>query len=382
MRFSNDGSNWWSWQIYGTSVGWFLNSGDGSKSVYAQFKDTAGNASSIVSATITLDTTGPSGSMVINNGATYAASSSVNLTLNATDNLSGVAQMAFSNDGTLWSGWETYSLTKTWTLSPGDGFKSVYALFRDGAGNQSPSPAVSQITLDTAAPTGSISINSGDPYTNAETVNLGVDAFDTGSGQLQMSFSNDGSSWSPWETYSNSKVWMLVSGNGSRTVYARFRDAAGNISANASASIVLDTLAPTGSILINSGAAFVVSSTVTLNLTAQDNLSNVARMAFSNDGNAWFAWEPFSTSKAWTLEPGEGTHIVFARFRDGATNTSTVVSDTIILDTQTPTAGVTPLTPYQGSLSFLVAWSGLDATSGIANYDVQYRDGAGGTVTG
>ena len=48
---------------------------------------------------IKLDKTAPSGSIAINNNATYANSISVTLNLTASDAASGVYQVRFSNDG-------------------------------------------------------------------------------------------------------------------------------------------------------------------------------------------------------------------------------------------------------------------------------------------
>src|SRR4030095_3815627 len=57
--------------------------------------------------------------------------------------------------------------------------------------------------------------------------------------------STTGSSSSPAETFAPTKTWTLSSGAGTKTVYAQFRDAAGNWSAAATDTIVLDTTAPT-----------------------------------------------------------------------------------------------------------------------------------------
>lgn len=56
MRFSNNGSTWNNWVAFATSYPWFLSSGDGLKTVYAQFKDASDNVSTAYSDTITLDT--------------------------------------------------------------------------------------------------------------------------------------------------------------------------------------------------------------------------------------------------------------------------------------------------------------------------------------
>lgn len=58
MRFSNNSSSYSAWQAYTTSKNWNLNSGDGTKTVYVQFKDKAGNISRY-SDQIILDTTPP-----------------------------------------------------------------------------------------------------------------------------------------------------------------------------------------------------------------------------------------------------------------------------------------------------------------------------------
>ena len=61
---------------------------------------------------IQLQTTPPAGSMQINGGATSTSSSTVTLTVSATDSVSGISQIRFSNDGT-WDQvtWEPYTST-------------------------------------------------------------------------------------------------------------------------------------------------------------------------------------------------------------------------------------------------------------------------------
>ena len=56
MRFSNNGTDWTSWETYVTSKNWTLSSGDGEKVVYVQFKDTAGWVSESFSDAIRLNT--------------------------------------------------------------------------------------------------------------------------------------------------------------------------------------------------------------------------------------------------------------------------------------------------------------------------------------
>jgi hypothetical protein len=53
-----------------------------------------------------------------------------------------------------------------------------------------------------------------------------------------MRFRNGGSTtWSEWFDYSTSKAWLLSGGAGPKTVYVKYKDRAGNISAAASDTI-------------------------------------------------------------------------------------------------------------------------------------------------
>ncbi|MFQ6073762.1 MAG: hypothetical protein ACE5KC_00950 [Candidatus Bathyarchaeia archaeon] len=84
---------------------------------------------------IKLDKTPPTGSIVINNDATLTTLTSVTLSLTAEDATSGVGHVRFSNDG-VWDTepWEAFSAIKEWTLTYGDGTKTVYYQIKDNAG--------------------------------------------------------------------------------------------------------------------------------------------------------------------------------------------------------------------------------------------------------
>ncbi len=53
--------------------------------------------------------------------------------------------MTFSNDNQIWSDPEHYTNNKIWTLSPGEGIKTVYVTFSDAAGNWMIEPVQDQI---------------------------------------------------------------------------------------------------------------------------------------------------------------------------------------------------------------------------------------------
>ncbi len=94
--------------------------------------------------------------------------------------------------------------------------------------------------MDTAPPTGSITIAGGAAYTNSTSVTLTLFAEDT----AQMRFSNDGLDWSSWELYGPSKSWTLSTGDDTKTVSGQFMDNAGLISQDED-TIILDTTQPT-----------------------------------------------------------------------------------------------------------------------------------------
>ena len=128
-------------------------------------------------------------------------------------------------------------------------------------------------------PVGAVLINGGAAYTNLYPVSLTLAA----TGASQMRFSNNGVfDGVSWENYAASKAWILdTNGNdGLRTVYVQFKDEMGNIS-TVSDSINLDTLPPTGSILINDGAIYTSTVGVTLSVSS----TGASQMCFSNDNS-------------------------------------------------------------------------------------------------
>ncbi len=103
-----------------------------------------------------------------------------------------------------------------------------------------------------------------------------------------------------------------------------------------------DRAAPAGSVIVEGGAAFARSRSVTLGVSASDPgspSSGVNQMRFSNDGSSFSAFQPYAPTAAWTLSEGDGAKTVYAQFRDAEGNVSAAVSDTIVLD-QTPPRAV------------------------------------------
>ena len=103
--------------------------------------------------------------------------------------------------------------------------------------------------------------------------------------------------------------------------------------------------------------------------------------ALSNDKVTWGDWIDVDpeviTSTAWTVG-SDGMNVpVYLRLRDIYDQTAIVVTGTVGVDTTDPIAAISPISPTQNSTTFPVSWSGIDATSGIKDFDIQYKDGNG-----
>ena len=155
--------------------------------------------------------------------------------------------------------------------------------------------------------------------------------------------------------------------NGTHTLTAQARDAANNIATSTAVTVTVDNQAPTGTVVINGGAAATNSTTVTLTLTATDAVTSVTQMRFSNNGTSFSTAETFAPTKAWTLSNGAGTKTVYVQFRDAAGNWSTAATDTIVLDTTAPTISGRTATNITGS-SAQITWTTNEAATSRVEY--------------
>ena len=193
--------------------------------------DNAGNTSGATASAKPLDTTPPSGSMKINNDATYTKSRNVTLKFSATDP-SGVPKMCISNT-TSCTSWTAYAKSKSWTLPTGEGDKTVYVWFKDGKGNANTTPYSDSIKLDTTAPSGSLSATPGE-----NKIDLNWSGFSdatSGIASYKLAFSTTGkpASCSTGVLYTGSATSYTHTGlNARKTYYYRLcaTDNAGNTS--------------------------------------------------------------------------------------------------------------------------------------------------------
>jgi hypothetical protein len=339
VRLSNDGM--WdteTWEDPQATVSWMLLAGDGPRTVYYQVMDIVGLLSPVYYDTITLDTSPPTGGIVIAGGAGWTASTDVTLSIAYMDPLTAGTQIRVSNDG-VWDDepWQDAVYTMSWVLPDGDGLKEVYCQIKDEAGLVSATFS-DDIVLDTEAPTGTISINDGENVTGDRTVTLYFEYNDAGAGVDSVRVGTDGiwdTEW--WSTANPTMVFYLDWVSGNHTVYMQVRDQAGHESETYSDDILLDLDNPICSLEINGGALTVGSVQVTLDLTYSDATSWITDIRLSNDG--WFndePWEEPTETRSWELAGDIGVQRVYLQVRDAAGHESQTVMDEVTIDTTRP----------------------------------------------
>ncbi len=330
------------WLPYAVSATFTPSAGDGLKTIYAQFKDVLGNVTvSIISASITLDQTAPTGVLYINGGAAVTTTSTVTLTLAASDNLSGPAKMRFNTTGAFTTEtWVPYSAVSPFTLPAGDGTKTVYAQVQDAAGNVSALPIQATIVLDSTSPAGSLTINL-KPFAASTSVSLTLTGGDATTMRLSNSSSFPGAD-ATWMAFAATKPWTLSGSDGPKTVYVQFQDSHGNSSAIFSDSTLLDTTAPVGQLYINGNAPVTALPAVKLFNTFTETGSGVSsyKVADTSAGLASASWLTFVNPADYTLPGADGTKTVWIQLKDAAGNISAAYSDTITLDHTAPSGSV------------------------------------------
>ena len=200
-------------------------------------------------------------SVSINGGALYTNNTSVTLNLTAP---AGTSDMMISNDGGFaGADWERYATLKSWTITSLGSYvipRTVYVRFRTNG--QTSATYQDDIILDVTAPSGSVKVlgvgssaavlrpsaayaqglgylvwlpvTARAAHPGMKTVELRLSASDDISGVDSVAVANEPTfAGAQWQSYAQSLPWW-VSPAGSTTVYVRFRDRAGNVSATCS----------------------------------------------------------------------------------------------------------------------------------------------------
>jgi WD40 repeat protein len=243
--------------------------------VKGEATDRAGNRAT-TSIKISLDKTPPAGTLTINDGAAVTTSTSVTLRIQASDNLSGVAAMRFSNDRKTWSDWESFRSTCSWDLttfggSSSRGAKTVFCQLRDQAGN--------------------VSILSGTIRLGGETVLIGHN------GSVEsVAFSPDGKILASGSRDDTIKLWDVATGREIRTLQGH----TGDVNSVA--------FSPDGKVLASGSWDKTIKlwdvATGTLLRTLKGHTDYVRSVAFSPDGKVLASGSFDNTIKLWDVATG------------------------------------------------------------------------------
>ena len=226
------------------------------KTLYLYVKDDVGREKTW-SGTYKLDKTDPSCS-ADNSGIWHTEN--ITITLSESDSISGIATARYNWDtpasataGIEYSDGNTITLTTE--TGPED--KILYLYVKDNAGREKTWNGT--YYLDKTPPSNcSISINNGDGQTNSTSVILNLWAEDSGSGVSGMRFSTDTVHYSELKDYATYYAFTLPEGDGEKTVYAKFKDGAGNWSDPVSDTIILDTQKPTVELVVDNDKSTIL----------------------------------------------------------------------------------------------------------------------------
>lgn len=303
---------------------------DGQHIITYRSVDNASNIEAEKTQTVITDNIPPTGTIAINNDAAYTRTSAVIMTLYASDGGgSGVAKMCVSDTSSC-SSWENYAETKAWTLSFGDGTKTVYVWYQDNLGNTQTSPYSSSITFDTTAPELTVSTLSDGSWTNNEVLNVSGEITDN-TGIEQLTINDEAVTINPDGSFSHT----VELEDGPNTITVRALDLAGNeatdirtINLDREAPIITITIPPdnikTNQSLIDVAGTVYEETTVTVKVNESDPVPAVMN--------------GYNFSLTVTLVYGINTIEVTAT--DLAGNTSTV-KRTVTFDDQNPSLSVT-----------------------------------------
>ncbi|MDP2345041.1 MAG: carboxypeptidase-like regulatory domain-containing protein [Deltaproteobacteria bacterium] len=336
---------------------------EGPHTLSARFRDRAGNETATLGApsvTVTLDRLVPVVDAVTIRDATtdrtdFATNSQVIVDITRALGSDDATLMAVSVDPLFpVEVFEPFSALRVFTLLPGQGSREVAVKLKDAAGNVSNARA-DAIVVDSVGPRGAfVRLAGGADVTNDETPGLALFADDF----TEVRVSTDGVFDAAAEQYAAiapTTISIADGGDGDKTVFAQFKDGAGNESDVVSDSVELDSSDPVldadpslvGDEIVvafdgtAAGAAFTDSVSVVVSF----DVDGADEMALSTDGVVDSeAFQPFASVTSVLLPAGDclaaddACKQVCALFRDRAGNTTAEVCDAIGLDTTPPSA--------------------------------------------
>jgi hypothetical protein len=326
------------WLPFKNVTAWVFSELEEEKTLYAKFKDPAGNISELVTAKIKLDYTPPlCEEFLIDEGSDFCNNpqKKVNLKIKAPDAIKmAISNTPISDPMDPSTVWEEYSENKEWELDGEDGLKTIYLVLQDEAGNFS-GRYNERIILDRVGPTNpTVVINSDRKFVPPGGRKVPLELSAEGADKVFITedpkFENG-----RWELYVPKKLFEVSEGDGTKTIYIKFRDKALNETEILSGTFILDTQPPEViEFVINDGNKFTndPDKNVRFKIEAKD----ATEMRIIQKGQAPGDWEPYLKEKQYTLLGSDGDREIGIVFRDEAGNVTKPISTNIVLDRKPP----------------------------------------------
>ena len=299
------------------STMWSLDRVDGEVHVYARFIDAHGLLSDIISDSLVLDLSPPSGSVTVAGGALYCSTTIVRLDLEYYDAM-GVAKVELSNRPDFWGAEEVAPPQRTvaaWDLGGSeDGPRTVHMRITDVVGNVE----VADDTIEVYVPKalGAVIIEDGAAFTGTPVVSVKLE-FPLTLHPSRVELANDAAFATGQEfAFVGEMLWIVPSGDGPRTVYARFEDFRGIWSLPVSSIIELDSTAPNVTVVLEGGAQYTTQRNLTATVGCQD-ASGPVRMWLSPDGRFDLVEPvPYTGTVRWTVAGNEADYALHVQVED------------------------------------------------------------------
>ncbi len=297
-------------------------SNDGVHTITYRSTDAAGNVEGDRTATVRIDTTKPA---TTDDAPAGWTASPVTVTLSPTDasGTSGVAQTHYKVDGGSWQTGTSVAVPAPADHSS-DGVHTITYRATDNAGNVE-SDRTALVRIDTTAPATTDDAPA-DWQSTAVTVTLST-GDGAGSGVALTEYKVDGGSFTTGTSVSIPAP-ADHSNDGVHTITYRSTDAVGNAEADRTATVRVDTTAPT---TIDDAPAGWSNGPVLVTFTADDGAgtSGVAQTEYEVDGGSFATGSSVSVSTA-------GVHTVTYRSTDAAGNVEAHRTATVRIDTTSP----------------------------------------------
>ncbi|RLF26815.1 MAG: hypothetical protein DRN14_06255, partial [Thermoplasmata archaeon] len=141
-----------------------------------------------------------------------------------------------------------------------------------------------------------------------------------------------------WYVAEGTETWTIGIGmeDGKHTVRFRAVDVTGDYSDYWYRNVTVNANPPTGSIVINDDAMYTSSRTVQLKLSAEDTFGVKDMMLSESPDFSGATWQPYKNITAFQVSEGDGTKVVYVKFRDTMGQESEACNDSIILDATAP----------------------------------------------